>query len=92
MAGPPSANMREYTPLMSTAPEDSTDEGIESQEHMKEDPTRYPRLFSALVALVAICAAAAFHPIINRLRHARYEQNSVVVSVYGRLVPFRYLS
>lgn len=50
--------MAEYTPLMSTPPDEDE---IESKESTNELSPRYPLLFSVLVALMAIAAAAAFH-------------------------------
>ncbi|KAJ7780713.1 hypothetical protein DFH07DRAFT_875512 [Mycena maculata] len=50
--------MTEYTPLMSTPPDEYE---VESKNPNTEHPPRYSLLFSLLIALVAVAAAAAFH-------------------------------
>ncbi|KAF8214934.1 hypothetical protein K438DRAFT_1954939 [Mycena galopus ATCC 62051] len=50
--------MAEYTPLMSTPPEEYE---IETKTRVQELSPRFTQLFSLLVAFMAIAAAAAFH-------------------------------
>lgn len=52
----------EYSPLIPAAPEDGTDNENMPAEHCTAHSAspRYPVAVSVLVALVAICAAAAF--------------------------------
>jgi hypothetical protein len=58
----PSSNMVEYTPLMSIPPEDDGYGYIEPKEsRQKTHSTRYLLPITALVALLASFAAAAFH-------------------------------
>lgn len=51
----------EYTALRSTAPDDGAEDEVEPKKGNKARSPRYPLLFSVLMALVAIGAAAAFH-------------------------------
>jgi hypothetical protein len=50
----------EYTALRSTAPDDGAEDEVEHKEGNKPCSPHYPLLFSVLIALVGI-GAAAFH-------------------------------
>ncbi|KAJ6474218.1 hypothetical protein C8R45DRAFT_1103199 [Mycena sanguinolenta] len=54
-------DMLEYTSLMSSSPDDDAYDGIEPKEGDQRHLPRYSLLLTVLVALLATCAAAAFH-------------------------------
>ncbi|KAJ7122690.1 hypothetical protein C8R43DRAFT_933173 [Mycena crocata] len=53
--------MVEYTPLLSAVPEDEAEEEIQFRHLTKAHSLRYIPLLTVLMALLAICAAGAFH-------------------------------
>jgi hypothetical protein len=56
-----SPDMLEYTPLMSSVPEDGTEDETELNTPAAAHSPRYRMLLSVLIVLVAIYAAALFH-------------------------------